>query len=123
MKRSPTLAAPLSVGRPVVFDDERLALAFDRRDRFQADQVRDKLPQLRALVREVLGFEPRIEVEVIDDPNSAARAQAESLVEAEQRKASEDRAQRRREALEHPARKLISEVFGDGVTFSEPEME
>ena len=31
--------------------------------------------------------------------------------------------ERRREALEHPSRKLIRNAFGEDVTFREPEVE
>jgi hypothetical protein len=47
---------------------------------------------------------------------------APSVIEADEIRAKEDQARRRKEALEHPARKLLSETFGE-VTFKEPEVE
>ena len=44
------------------------------------------------------------------------------MIEADEIRAKEDQARRRKEALEHPARKLLSETFGE-VTFKEPEVE
>ena len=39
-------------------------------------------------------------------------AATETMIEVEQRKIDEDREQRRREALEHPARKMLDARFG-----------
>jgi hypothetical protein len=121
LERAPLLHC-IAIGRALSWDDQRLVIGFE--SQFSADQVRDKLPQLHRILAEDLGLPFRVEVQVAAAPPQSEQARAaESLVDAEARKKSDDRARRRREAIEHPARKLITEVFGDDVTFQEPELE
>ncbi len=121
LERAPLLHC-IAIGRAISWDDERLVIGFD--SQYAADQVREKLTQLNRLLSEDLGQPYRVEVQVALSDQKGVRTRAdETLVESEARKATEDRSQRRREAIEHPARKLVTEVFGEDVSFQEPELE
>ena len=76
---------------------------------FHANLLRDQLPRLRAALKKVTGKD--LAVEIIVGPAQHIAA-TENLVEVEERKVDEDREKRRKEALEHPARKALDDRFG-----------
>jgi hypothetical protein len=117
--QAPSLSE-MALCRPLRWDGEHLVMGFDKV--FDAERMREKVPQVRRILAG-LGHEVQIDVQVVQGsaPGLPA-ARVESWLDAEQRKAEEERETRRREALTHPARKALSETFGD-VTFLEPELE
>jgi hypothetical protein len=119
LARAPTLSV-LASGRPLHWDGDRLVIGFAKP--FEVEQAKDKLPQIRRLLAEETGRELHIEVQQHAAPPGAA-PDAESLAEAEERRRTDERAARRREALSHPARKQLMEVFGEEVSFLEPLLE
>lgn len=117
--QAPSLSE-MALCRPLRWDGANLVMGFDKP--FDAERMREKVPQVRRILAG-LGHEVQIDVQVVQGsaPGLPA-ARVESWLDAEQRKAEEEREARRREALTHPARKALSETFGD-VTFLEPELE
>jgi DNA polymerase-3 subunit gamma/tau len=101
------LLADLAQSRLLARDGVHLSLGFDRD--FTADRLRDRLPQLRAALKKVTGED--LAIEIIVGPAAHVPA-TENLIEVEERKVDEDRERRRREALEHPARKALDDRFG-----------
>ena len=74
-----------------------------------ADRLREQLAAAARRAQEGHGQDLAVEIIV----GAAEHVPAtENLVEVEQRKIDEDRERRRREALEHPARKALDERFG-----------
>ena len=100
--------------REVEFAPPRIRIAFEKV--FDAEQARDKLPDARAIVRELCGADATLEV-------VEGAGHAPSAIEAEEARAREDRERRKKEALDHPARKLLTAELGDDLTFKEPEVE
>jgi DNA polymerase-3 subunit gamma/tau len=94
-------------------DATHLSLGLD--NDFHANMLRERLPRLRAAIQKVTGED--LAVELIVGPAVAVPA-TESFIEVEERKIDEDRERRRREALEHPARKGLDARFGG--TWKEP---
>jgi DNA polymerase-3 subunit gamma/tau len=103
----------LAQARLLVWDETQLRLGFE--SEFVAGQLKDKLPQVRAAIKAITGRDLAVEI-VVGVAGEAAPT--ESLLELEQRKTDEDRERRKKEALEHPARKMIDEKFGG--TWKEP---
>ncbi|MCA1664290.1 MAG: hypothetical protein LC659_08490, partial [Myxococcales bacterium] len=101
------LLADLAQSRLLARDGVHLSLGFDKE--FTADRLRDRLPQLRAALKKVTGED--LAIEIIVGPAAHVPA-TENLIEVEERKVDEDRERRRREALEHPARKALDDRFG-----------
>jgi len=101
------LLADLAQSRLLARDAVHLSLGFDKE--FTADRLRGRLPQLRAALKKVTGED--LAVEIIVGPAAHVPA-TENLIEVEERKVDEDRERRRREALEHPARKALDDRFG-----------
>ncbi|HEY1585791.1 MAG TPA: DNA polymerase III subunit gamma/tau [Polyangia bacterium] len=101
------LLADLAQSRLLARDAVHLSLGFDKE--FTADRLRGRLPQLRAALKKVTGED--LAVEIIVGPATHVPA-TENLIEVEERKVDEDRERRRREALEHPARKALDDRFG-----------
>jgi DNA polymerase-3 subunit gamma/tau len=116
LEKEPRLS-PLATARLIEWTDSTLRLGFDG-ENFAVDQMRDKLPQLRAALKVVTGRELAVELIV---GAKGDQPPTESLLENEQRKQDEDRHKRLKEALEHPARKLIDEKFGG--TWKEPVVD
>jgi DNA polymerase-3 subunit gamma/tau len=109
------LLSELAQAKLLEWDEARLRLSFA--SEFVAGQLKDKLAQLRAALKTLLGRDLAVEI-VVGEVESAP---TESLLEVEQRKIDEDREGRKREALEHPARKMIDEKFGG--TWKEPVVD
>ncbi|HXU72211.1 MAG TPA: DNA polymerase III subunit gamma/tau [Polyangia bacterium] len=101
------LLADLAQSRLLARDNVHISLGFDRD--FTADRLRARLPQLRAALKKVTGED--LAVEIIVGPAASVPA-TENLIEVEERKVDEDRERRRKEALEHPARKALDDRFG-----------
>jgi DNA polymerase-3 subunit gamma/tau len=110
------LLSDLAQSRLLERDDVHLALGFD--SDFAANRLRDRLPQLRAVLKKVTGEDLAIEI-VIGPPDHVPAT--ENLVEVEERRVDEDRERRRREALEHPARKALDARFGG--TWKDPVLD
>jgi DNA polymerase-3 subunit gamma/tau len=96
--------------------DRTLSLGFDRT--FPADALRERLPSLRAAIKQLMGRD--LDVELVVGPSGPLPG-TETLIEVEQRKLDEDRERRRREAIEHPARQLLDKTFGG--TWKEPVVD
>jgi hypothetical protein len=101
------LLSDLAQSRLLARDGVHLSLGFDKE--FTADRLRQRLPQLRAALKRVTGED--LAVEIIVGPATHVPA-TENLIEVEERKVDEDREKRRREALDHPARKALDDRFG-----------
>ena len=101
------LLSDLAQSRLLARDAVHLSLGFDKE--FTADRLRGRLPQLRAALQKVTGED--LAVEIIVGPATHVPA-TENLIEVEERKVDEDRERRRKEALEHPARKALDDRFG-----------
>jgi len=101
------LLADMAQSRLLARDAVHISLGFDRD--FTADRLRARLPQLRAALQKVTGQD--LAVEIIVGPAAHVPA-TENLIEVEERKVDEDRERRRKEALEHPARKALDDRFG-----------
>jgi DNA polymerase-3 subunit gamma/tau len=110
------LLSDLAQSRLLERDDVHLSLGFDTD--FAANRLRDRLSQLRAVLKRVTGED--LAVEIIVGPSDHVAA-TENLVEVEERKVDEDRERRRREALEHPARKALDARFGG--TWKDPVVD
>jgi DNA polymerase-3 subunit gamma/tau len=111
------LLSPLAQARLLKQDDKVLSLGFDKS--FPADQIRDRMESLRRGLKNILDRE--LAVEIIVGPSGAAMPGTESLIEVEEQKASDERAQRRNEALTHPLRRSIDETFGG--SWQEPVLD
>lgn len=112
--RRPSLVGVLYDGEEVEFSPSRVVVAFP--NAFLVRQAKDKLDDITRLAREILGAPVTVEI-------CEGHGRAPSTQQAEAQRLSDERAERRREALEHPARKLITRAFGDDVVFKEPIME
>jgi DNA polymerase-3 subunit gamma/tau len=101
------LLADLAQSRLLARDNVHISLGFDKD--FSANRLRERLPQLRSALKKVTGED--LAVEIIVGPAEHVAA-TENMVEVEERKVDEDREKRRKEALEHPARKALDDRFG-----------
>jgi hypothetical protein len=113
---SDPLLADLAQSRLLKRDSVHLSLGFDKD--FAANRLKERLPQLRAALKRLTGEE--LAVEIIVGPAEHVPA-TENLIEVEERKDDEDRQKRRKEALEHPARKALDDRFGG--TWKEPVVD
>jgi DNA polymerase III subunit gamma/tau len=111
------LLSELAQAKLLSWEESHLRLSFA--SEFVAGQLKDKLAQLRAALKTLLGRD--LAVEIVVGPIGDESAPTESLLEVEQRKVDEDRERRKREALEHPARKILDEKFGG--TWKEPVVD
>ena len=98
----------------VAFAPPRIVVAF--KTAFDADLARSKQAEATALLRERFGPACTLEIQV-------GAGRAPSALEAEEQRRRDDQERRRRAALEHPARTLVRERFGDEVIFKDPEVE
>jgi hypothetical protein len=114
------MLSSLAQGRLLSLDDKKLSIAFDRE--FAAGEVRDRLPRLRDVLKQLWSRDVAVEVVVGALPPAASLPGTETLIEVEQRKLDDDREQRRQEALGHPARKLIDQKFS-GATWRDPVVD
>ena len=108
------LFASLMTGQQVRFDEREIEVAFV--SAFELGQAKEKLLDVQAMAREILGVPVTITFR-------EGRGVIESAHEVELKVTMGEREIRRREALEHPSRRLIRNAFGDDVTFKEPEVE
>lgn len=86
---------------------------------FLLEQLRDKKAAIEQALQTELGHSIRIEW-TLDDSNGHAR---ESLLESEERKTKEATKRKQQEALSHPTRDVIKQVFGESVVFQDPKLE
>lgn len=107
----------VALGRPLVWTQYRLVLGFP--NQFLVEQMFAKKSMLGALLAEQTGHKVDIEICIAADLGSEHR----SLAERDQQKQEAMQASKKQEALSHPARQIINEVFGEGVSFQEPEVE
>lgn len=109
----------LAQGRPLVWAQGRVELGFT--SQFVVDSAQERLVQLRAAFAKELGR--TIEVDVRRDTSAPSEEPVgKSLLEEEERAKKAELSRRRREALEHPARAIVTEVFGE-VSFQEPKLD
>jgi DNA polymerase-3 subunit gamma/tau len=99
----------IAQSRLLARDAVHLSLGFD--SDFAANRLRERLPQLRAAIKKTTGEDLAIEI-IVGAAESMPAAATETMIEVEERKLDEDREQRRREALDHPARKGLDARFG-----------
>ena len=105
----------LSHARPLVFEHSRLVLGHTD---FNLQWAQAKAAEIQS--KYTAEFKRPVQIEhKLDTADPGAR---KSLVQDKEQALHEARARRRREALEHPARALVREVFGD-VSFLEPTLE
>lgn len=114
LARRPTFAW-LLLGEEVEFSDARIVVAFS--DAYARRQALENLVLVTALVREIQGA-PQLALEVRE-----GRGKAPSVDQAAEQKRKDERDMRRREAMEHPARKVITRAFGEDVSFKEPDVD
>jgi DNA polymerase III gamma/tau subunit len=118
------LAGALHQARLLGWDAQKLSLGFE--SNFVADQVRDKLAELKTVLTTMGAGSPAVEIIVGPLPQNLANGAVElpgteTLIEVEQRKHDADRERRKQEALDHPARKLIDEKLGG--TWKDPVVD
>jgi DNA polymerase-3 subunit gamma/tau len=113
LEKEPRLST-LAQSRLISRDSTRLTLGFD--GEFAADGMRERLPLLRSTLQAVTGEALSIEIVV-----GAFEKPAATLLEVEQQRQNEDRGRRQREALDHPARKLLDRLFGG--TWKDPVVD
>jgi len=110
LQRDPMLSS-LAQARLLTWDEKVFSVGFDKS--FPAEALRDRITSLRATLKAVLGHELTVEIVVGPAPSTGAPMPGtETLIEVEQRKVDDDRDLRRKEALNHPMRKLLDEKFG-----------
>jgi DNA polymerase-3 subunit gamma/tau len=100
-------------GNEVSFAPPKIVVAF--KNTFEADQARDKLAEALPHMKEIFGAAVTVEIQ-------EGGGKAPSALEADDLRIKADRDKRRQEALDHPARKLVADRFGE-VTFKEPEVK
>ena len=108
----------LSHARPMSLQVDRLVLGHTE---FNVKLAQDRAQAIQnaysAELRRPLQVEHKLDTQLQNE--GGAR---KSLVEEQEQALQAERARRRREALDHPARGLVREVFGD-VSFLEPTLE
>ncbi len=117
LAKEPRLSS-LAQARLLEWTDSRLRLAFERE--FAADGMRERLPLLSAQLVRVLGKSLAVEIVVGATPESEPSL-LPSLLEAAQTATDSEQADRQREALKHPMRRVIDEKFGG--TWREPVLD
>ncbi len=105
----------LSHARPLLLEHSRLVLGHTD---FNLQWAQAKAAEIQNKYSAQLS-RPVLVEHKLDTSEAGSR---KSLVEDKEQAQIEARARRRREALEHPARNLVREVFGD-VSFLEPTLE
>ena len=98
---------------------DRIELGFDTR--YEVEFAEQRMPALRDAFAAQLGRTVAIDVR-LDAPGASEKAARRSLVEVEEQAREAEKMRRRREALEHPSRALVRDVFGE-VQFLEPSIE
>ena len=88
---------------------------------YEVEFGQQRLPALRDAFEAQLGRPIAVTI-ALDVQASAEKAARRSLVEVEEQAREAERMRRRREAMEHPSRALVRDVFGE-VQFLEPSIE
>lgn len=115
-------AQPLSFlahARALKWLPDRIELGFDTR--YEVEFAEQRMPALRDAFAAQLGRPVAIDVR-LDAPGASEKAARRSLVEVEEQAREAEKMRRRREAMEHPSRALVRDVFGE-VQFLEPSIE
>jgi hypothetical protein len=107
----------LSHARPMSLEADRIVLGHTD---FNTKLAQDRAQAIGAAYSAALNRP--VQVEHKFDTQLQGEGSRKSLVEEQEQALQADRARRRREALDHPARVLVKDVFGD-VTFLEPTLE
>ena len=117
-ERAPALAY-LREARALRWQDSQLTigLASD----FDVQRTKNERPRLQELFNAAAGTALILEF-VLDAQAAKDAAERETLAASEERARQAEQTRLRREASEHPALKLVREVFGE-VSFMEPELE
>ena len=117
-ERAPALAY-LREARALRWQDSQLTigLASD----FDVQRTKNERPRLQELFNAAAGTALVLEF-VLDAQAAKDAAERETLAASEERARQAEQTRLRREASEHPALKLVREVFGE-VSFMEPELE
>lgn len=105
----------LAMAHPMEWTHDQLVLGMD--NQFLVDQLRAKLPELQKHLRAILNRSVQIQVAV------STKNQPSSLLYQQQVQQENEREQRKQEALQHPARQVLMQVFGSDVVFQEPRLE
>lgn len=116
--KNPTLAF-LREARALSWENGLLVLGFPKE--FMVERAKDLRERLQALFLAELGGPLSLDL-TLDAKAAVQAAERESLEAVEERARSTERIQRRKEAMEHQALKLVRDVFGE-VSFQEPELE
>jgi hypothetical protein len=88
---------------------------------FDVQRTKNERPRLQELFNAAAGSSLSLEF-VLDAQAAKDAAERETLAASEERARQAELSRLRREASEHPALKLVREVFGE-VSFMEPELE
>jgi len=108
----------LSHARPIVLEVGRLVLGHtDFNVKLAQDRALAIQNAYSAALKRPVQVEHKLDIQLQSEGGSR-----KSLVEEQEQALQAERARRRREALDHPARGLVREVFGD-VSFLEPTLE
>ena len=108
----------LAQSRLVEWSESKLVVTFD--GDFAAEGLRERLPQFKQAIKQVSGKELAIEI-TVGAQGMRKEIASESLLEVEQRKVEDERDVRRKEALDHPARRILDEKFGG--TWKDPVLD
>ena len=118
LEQAPVLAY-LRDGRPVQWDDSRLTIGLA--SPFDVQRGKEERSRLQEIFHRVLGQPLAIDF-VLDAQVAKDAAARETLAATEEKARHAELSRRRREAAEHPALKLVREVFGE-VSLLEPELD
>lgn len=116
--QNPTLAF-LREARALSWENNLLVLGFPKE--FMVERAKDLRERLHTLFAAEVGGPLSLDL-TLDAKAAVQTAERESLEAVEERARASERIQRRKEAVEHQAVKLVREVFGE-VSFLEPELE
>ena len=117
-EQAPVLAY-LREARALQWDDTRLTIGLATQ--FDVLRSKDERPRLQELFNKAAGRALVLDF-VLDAQAAKDAAERETLAATEERARQAELTRRRREASEHPALKLVREVFGE-VSLLEPELD
>ncbi len=109
----------IALSHPLVWDGKALVLGVT--NTFVAEQLKSKTALLQQHLQEWSHRKVSVEIRVVDEHTLPEKK--ESLLELNEKKIEERKQQQSQEALTHPSRSVISEVFGEGITFHKPKLE
>lgn len=113
-ERNPARFSVFLHGEQVSFTPKQIVVAF--RGSFDMEQAHARVAEALPVIRELTGHNVTFEVR-------EGGGGAPSAIQAEEARAIQGRADRREEALKHPARQVIKETFGEDAVFQDPEVE